>query len=82
MIRHNYGGAQEKFIFFKLETNCFDWEKKSRIFLIVNIMFCGLRLFCCFSGGSFKVGVHVNLKGILRGLKKGQKKENYFWTDS
>ena len=43
-------------------------------------MFCGLRLFCCFSGGSFKVGVHVNLKGILRGLKKGQKKENNFWN--
>ena len=43
-------------------------------------MFCGLRLFCCFRGGSFKVGVNVNLKGILRGLKKGQKKENYFWN--
>ena len=27
MIRHNYGGAQEKFLFFKLETNCFDWEE-------------------------------------------------------
>ena len=26
------------------------------------------------------MGVHVNLKGILRGLKKGQKKENYNWN--
>ena len=26
------------------------------------------------------MGVHVNLKGILRGLKKGQNKENYFWN--
>ena len=28
----------------------------------------------------FKVGVKVNLSEILRGLKKGQKKENYFWN--
>ena len=26
------------------------------------------------------MGVHVNLKGILRGLKKEQKKENYNWN--
>ena len=26
------------------------------------------------------MGVHVNLKGILRGLKTGQNKKNYFWN--
>ena len=27
-----------------------------------------------------KVGVHMNLNGIFRGLRKGEKKENDFWN--
>ena len=36
-------------------------------------MFCGLRLFCCFSGGSFKVEGTLEFKGHFKRFKEGTK---------
>ena len=61
MTRHNYSRWRRpgnlkaktsvlKLIFSNIKLTL-SFEKVSTI-LSVNIMFCGLKLFCCFSGGS------------------------------